>query len=43
MRAKNYNQTQIIEYNYWMTHSIDFRHKVLSVREKEGLTIAEVA
>ena len=26
-----------------MTHSIDFRRKVLSVREKEGLTIAEVA
>lgn len=26
-----------------MTHSKDFRSKVLSVREKEGLTIAEVA
>ena len=26
-----------------MTHSIDFRRKVLSVREKEGLTITEVA
>ncbi len=26
-----------------MTYSIDFRRKVLSVREKEGLTIAEVA
>jgi len=26
-----------------MTYSIDFRCKVLSVREKEGLTIAEVA
>ena len=26
-----------------MTYSIDFRRKVLSVREKERLTIAEVA
>ena len=26
-----------------MTYSSDFRRKVLSVREKEGLTIAEVA
>ena len=26
-----------------MTYSIDFRRKVLSVREKEGLTIAQVA
>lgn len=26
-----------------MTYSIDFRRKVLSVREKESLTIAEVA
>lgn len=26
-----------------MTYSLDFRSKVLSVREKEGLTIAEVA
>ncbi|HNM20718.1 MAG TPA: IS630 transposase-related protein [Nitrospira sp.] len=26
-----------------MTYSIDFRRKVLSVREREGLTIAEVA
>jgi hypothetical protein len=26
-----------------MTYSIDFRCKVLSVREKEGLAIAEVA
>ena len=26
-----------------MTYSLDFRRKVLSVREKEGLTIAEVA
>jgi transposase len=26
-----------------MTYSIDFRRKVLSVRKKEGLTIAEVA
>ena len=26
-----------------MTYSFDFRRKVLSVREKEGLTIAEVA
>lgn len=26
-----------------MAYSIDFRRKVLSVREKEGLTIAEVA
>lgn len=26
-----------------MTYSYDFRRKVLSVREKEGLTIAEVA
>ena len=26
-----------------MTYSIDFRRKVLSIREKEGLTIAEVA
>jgi transposase len=26
-----------------MTYSLDFRRKVLSVREKEDLTIAEVA
>ena len=26
-----------------MTYSLDFRRKVLSVRKKEGLTIAEVA
>ena len=26
-----------------MTYSLDFRRKVLSVREKEGLTIAQVA
>jgi transposase len=26
-----------------MTYSLDYRRKVLSVREKEGLTIAEVA
>jgi transposase len=26
-----------------MTYSLDFRRKVLSVREKEGLTIADVA
>ncbi len=26
-----------------MAYSIDFRRKVLSVREKEGLTIAEIA
>ena len=26
-----------------MTYSLDFRHKTLSVREKEGLTIAEIA
>ena len=26
-----------------MTYSLDFRRKALSVREKEGLTIAEVA
>ena len=26
-----------------MTYSIDFRRKVIAVREKEGLTIAEVA
>ena len=26
-----------------MTHSLDFRQKVLSVRQKEGLTLAEVA
>ncbi len=26
-----------------MTYSLDFRRKVLSVREEEGLTIAEVA
>ena len=26
-----------------MTHSLDFRRKVLFLREKEGLTIAEVA
>lgn len=26
-----------------MTYSLDFRRKVLTVREKEGLTIAEVA
>ena len=26
-----------------MTYSSDFRRKVLSVREKEGLTIAQVA
>ena len=25
-----------------MTYSLDFRRKVLSVREKEGLTIAQV-
>lgn len=26
-----------------MTYSLDFRRKVLSIREKEGLTISEVA
>ena len=31
------------DYSIWMTYSVDFRGKVLSVREKEGLTIAQVA
>jgi transcriptional regulator with XRE-family HTH domain len=32
-----------IDYTDSMTYSLDFRRKVLSVRKKEGLTIAEVA
>ncbi len=31
------------DYTFWMRYSVDFRRKVLSVREKEGLTIAQVA
>ncbi|TYP78323.1 MULTISPECIES: HU family DNA-binding protein [Nitrosomonas] len=37
------SQPDNIDYNLAMAYSLDFRRKVLSVRKKEGLTIAEVA
>ena len=37
--AKRYNY----EYIYFMTYSLDFRQKVLSVRERDNLTFAQVA
>ncbi|SFL62127.1 IS630 transposase-related protein, partial [Nitrosomonas communis] len=36
-------QPDNFDYNLKMAYSLDFRRKVLSVREKKGLTIAEVA
>ncbi len=36
-------QPDNFDYNTEMAYSLDFRRKVLSVRKKEGLTIAEVA
>jgi transposase len=42
-QSKAMAQPDNIDYNAKMAYSLDFRRKVLSVREKEGLTIAEVA
>ncbi|SFM58009.1 IS630 transposase-related protein, partial [Nitrosomonas communis] len=39
----NIAQPDNFDYNLKMAYSLDFRRKVLSVREKKGLTIAEVA
>ncbi|SFN18135.1 helix-turn-helix domain-containing protein, partial [Nitrosomonas communis] len=36
-------QPDNFDYNLKMAYSLDIRRKVLSVREKKGLTIAEVA